>query len=300
MWRWVLISFWLIGSPSFGQSTSLIYTDEAGSSVKKALLKEADKDVRAFFADTFSQVIDKPTILVGTSEPEKINSHLMKALQDINRSPRRSPIDAAKLCENKAIGAAANRPYIVMCWRKPETHDAAWGASIRPRLTAILAHEFAHQLQYHLSQDDPAKFVGETKEQLFGPSWLVEGSAEVFERLFQVQVQGKDADDDASQILFNMQSPARRSRLTLSELTAAGSTKGRGAYGTARFAAFLLAERNGNDALFRYFEVLGQVKNRDVAFSQVFGFSFEEFEIDFERVRRNFAAATEYAAGGGQ
>ncbi len=146
----------------------------------------------------------------------------------------------------------------------------------------------------------PVQRIAGTKELLLGPSWMIEGSAEVFERLYSVQIQGEDASDDAAQTLFNMQSPARRSRLTLSELTPTGSTKGRGAYGTARFAAYLLAQRSGHDALFQYFKVLGQVKDRDIAFENAFGLSFEMFEADFERVRRDFAAATEYAAGGTQ
>jgi hypothetical protein len=67
---------------------------------------------------------------------------------------------------------------------------------------------------------------------------MVEGTAEVFERIYSVQVQGKGAADTADQALFNMQTRELRSRLTLTQLTEAGSTKGRSGYGTARFAAF--------------------------------------------------------------
>ena len=42
------------------------------------------------------------------------------------------------------------------------------------------------------------------------------------------KVQGEDATDDLAQNLFNMRSPVRRSRLTLSQLTKTCSTKGRG------------------------------------------------------------------------
>lgn len=297
MLRWLVLAFWLTGTPSFGQNASRIYTDLQANALKTALLSEADKKVRAFFADQFDQRITAPVILVGTSDPDILNEHLMKALTDLGRRQRTSPIDGAKLCDDKKIGAAANRPYIVMCWRKPKVYDHRWRVLTGQKLAPILAHEFTHQLQYDLAGDDPAQRIAGTKKLLLGPSWMIEGSAEVFEQMYKVQIQGKDVDDDAAQSLFNMQSPARRSRLTLSDLTPTGSTKGRGAYGTARFAAYLLARRNGPQALFQYFEILGQAKDRDIAFEQVFGLTFKAYETNFERVRRDFAAATEFAAG---
>ncbi|MDC1482123.1 hypothetical protein N8146_07540 [Ascidiaceihabitans sp.] len=126
---------------------------------------------------------------------------------------------------------------------------------------------------------------------------MVEGTAEVFEWIYSVQVQGKDAANTADQALFNMQTGALRSRLTLTQLTDAGSTKVRGGYGTARFVAFVLAQRNGTEDLLEYFAVLGQTKDRDVAFEKVFGLSFDKFEADFERIRRDFTAAKEYVKG---
>jgi hypothetical protein len=293
MWRGLVLIFWLMGTPSFGQDASLIYTDNDAKALKIAMLAKADKEVRSFFASRFDLSIHTPVALIATSDPAQLNTHLSKGLKDLGRRPRSSPINVVKLCDNKPIGAAANRPYIVMCWPKPADYDARWLASISKRLTPVLAHEFAHQLQYHLAQDDPVKRIAGTKEILLGPSWMIEGSAEVFEHLFEVSTQKENSDTDA-QSLFNMQSPARRSRLTLSQITKTGSTRGRGAYGTARFAAFLLAQRSGPEALFQYFETLGKVNDRDIAFKEVFGLSFEEFEADFERVRRDFAAAQEY------
>lgn len=300
MWRGLIFAFWLAATPSFGQDASLIYTDTQANTLKTRLLSLADKDVRSFFDTRFKQRIKTPVLLLGTSDPDKLNEYLAQALSDQGRRQRSSPIDTAKLCENKKIGAAANRPYIVMCWQKPADYNALWVKGFGKRLRPILAHEFTHQLQYHLAGDDPVQRIGDTKELLLGPSWMIEGSAEVFERLYDVEIQGKDARDDDEQTLFNMQSPARRSQMTLTELTPTGSTKGRAAYGTARFAAFLLAQRSGPEALFQYFEVLGQTKDRDIAFEQVFGLSFEDFEENFERVRRDFAAAKVFAAGGTQ
>ena len=157
-----------------------------------------------------------------------------------------------------------------------------------------MAHEFTYQLQNHLASDDPPQRINGTKELLLGPSWMVKGTAEVFERIYSAHVQGKDAADQA---LFNMQTRARLRRLTLTQLTEAGSTKGSGGYGTARFAAFVLAQRNRPEDLLDYFLVLGQTKDRDVAFEKYFGLSFDKFEADFERIRRDFSATIEYVKG---
>ena len=297
MLRWLICSVWLFTTPTYGQNGSLIFTDDDAKALKTEMLAKADKDVRVFFAENFGQNIENSIALIGTSDPSLLNEHLSKALKEMGRRQRSSPVDVGKLCDEKPIGAAANRSYTVMCWLKPKAYDRKWLASIEQRLPPILAHEFTHQLQYHLANDDPPQRRNGSKELLLGPSWMVEGTAEVFERIYSVQVLGKNASDTADQSLFNMQTRARRSRLTLAQLTETGSTKGRGGYGTARFAAYVLAQREGPEALLKYFAVLGQTKDRDTAFKQVFGITFDKFEIDFELIRRDFAAAKKYVKG---
>ena len=295
--RWLVCLVWLFATPTYGQNASLIFTDEDAKALKTEMLAKADKDVREFFAENFGQNIENPIALIGTSDPSLLNEHLSKALKEMGRRQRSSPVDVGKLCDEKPIGATANRSYTVMCWLKPKAYDRGWLASIQQRLPPILAHEFTHQLQYHLANDDPPQRINGTKELLLGPNWMVEGTAEVFEWIYSVKVQGKDAANTADQALFNMQTGALRSRLTLTQLTDAGSTKGRGGYGTARFAAFILAQHNGTEGLLEYFAVLGQTKDRNVAFEKVFGLSFDKFEVDFERIRRDFTAAKEYVKG---
>jgi hypothetical protein len=296
--RWgLVVAFWLLASASFGQDASLVYTDTQANTRKTRVLAQADKKVRSFFEDRFRQRIDTPILLLGTSEPDNLNVYLREALSDQGRRQRSSPIDTKSLCENKSVGAAANRPYILLCWKKPQVYDALWERGLGKRLSPILAHEFTHQLQYHLAGDDPVQRIKGSDELLLGPSWMIEGVAEVFEHIYAVEIQGEHARDDDEQTFFNMQSPARRSQMTLSDLTPTGSTKGRAAYGTARFAAYLLSQRSGTEALLEYFEVLGVSKDRDIAFQQVFGLSFDAFEDNFERVRRDFAAAKVFAAG---
>ncbi|MDA9226497.1 hypothetical protein N9F04_03970 [Ascidiaceihabitans sp.] len=197
MMRWPICLVWLFATPTYGQNASLIFTDEDAKALKTEMLAKADKDVRVFFAENFGRNIENPIALIGTSDPSLLNEHLSKALKEMGRRQRSSPVDAGKLCYEKPIGAAANRSYTVMCWLKPKAYDRRWLASIEQRLPPILAHEFTHQLQYHLANDDPPQRVNGTKELLLGPNWMVEGTAEVFERIYSVQVQGKDAANTA-------------------------------------------------------------------------------------------------------
>ena len=155
MIRWLVCLVWLFATPTYGQNASLIFTDEDAKALKTEMLAKADKDVREFFAEYFRQNIENPNALIGTSYPSLLNEHLSKALNEMGRRQRSSPVDVGKLCYEKLIGAAANRPYTVMCWLRPKAYDRRWLASIEQRLPPILAHEFTHQLQYHLANDDP-------------------------------------------------------------------------------------------------------------------------------------------------
>ena len=94
--------------------------------------------------------------------------------------------------------------------------------------------------------------------------------------------------------LFNLQSSARRSRLTLDQMRATGALGDGQAYGVARFAAFLLAGRYGPQALLDYFAQLGETKDQDAAFLAAFGTTMVGFEAEFEAVRRDFGAAKAY------
>ena len=96
MVRWLICSVWLFATPSYGQNASLIYTDEEANVVKTAMLAKADKDVRAFFADTFGQSLENSIALIGTSDPSLLNFHPSQALKEMGRRQRSSPVDAAR------------------------------------------------------------------------------------------------------------------------------------------------------------------------------------------------------------
>jgi hypothetical protein len=276
------------------QNPLKIYTDRFENAIKRAVLENAETKARAFFADEFDVRLSGSFGLIGTDDPEQADTFLNEALSARGMRPRKTPLDIEKLCKGRAVGAAANRGFIVMCWRKPKAYSQAWSDEIMPRLGSILVHEYMHQVQYELAIDIPARRLPNKKDWLLGPSWMVEGSAEVIEELYENPV----ARSDDGTVLFNIQSSARRARVILSDLNQSGSVSDGAAYGTARFAAFILAKRHGVQSLFDYFQALGEVEDRDAAFRRVFGQSLVSFEAEFETLRRDFGAARDYIKKG--
>lgn len=276
------------------QNAVHIYTDQFENALKQAMLSKAEATARQFFKDQFGISLAGSFALIGTENPEHVNPLLNTALAERGVRPRKSPLDFEKICQGRKIGAAANREFITMCWQKPGAYNSAWANQISPRLTAILVHEFMHQTQYELAIDIPARRLSNNKDWLLGPSWMIEGSAEVVEEIFQ----NADAQTSDGNTLFTMQKPARRARVLLSDLNKSGAVNDSADYGTARFAAYILAQKHGVQSLFDYFRALGDTEDRDAAFRQVFGQSLGSFEVEFETVRRDFGTARNYIKKG--
>ncbi len=243
--------------------------------------------VRAYFLANFNMTVAAPYALAAGRDAQGLKTQLARTYAALGKPARKTPLVAARVCPGTRIGGVANRTFVALCWQEDAQFDAAWAARARDLAGPVMAHEYVHQLQYDLAQDRPARRGAD--DWLLGPAWLVEGTAEVFERHFRTR--GAPVDGVA---LFELQTPARRSRLNLNDLQTTGALADGKAYGLARFAAFLLAGRHGDAALFDYFTQLGRLGDRKAAFQAAFGQSIEAFEADFETVRRDFGAAKDY------
>ena len=267
-----------------------IYTDPIAADEKRGLLSAAIGETRKFYREQFDVSLASSFALVATDDLAQLDTLVARALSERGARARKKPFAVERICQGRKVGAAANRDFIAMCWRKPDAYGAVWQAEITPVLTKVLVHEYMHQVQYELANDNPARRLADKSDWVLGPSWMVEGSAEVIEAAYANRL----SDDTEGQRLFNMQSSARKARVLLSDLNKTGSVRGGPAYGTARFAAFVLAERYGVQSLFDYFEALGDTGDRDAAFAQVFKLTRAQFEADFETLRRDFGAARDY------
>ncbi len=253
----------------------------APSSEERAILTETDTVVRAFFRDTYGIELATRVALIGAGTPAFFEPAIDDLLRARGRGSRSRVLDAGRLCQGAKIGGAANRGYMMFCWPGGMERDRL--SQLRP----IAVHEYTHQVQYAFAADDPPQRMD--NEWVFGPDWMVEGLAEVVE--WQFKTGSLETDGTA---LFDLQSRARRSRLTLADLDATGSVDSPEAYGVARFAAYMLVQAHGTNAGFEYFRGLGRGLSRQDAFIAAFDMGVQEFMQDFEEVRRDYGAARRY------
>jgi len=239
-----------------------------------AALREMHAEAAAFFQSEYDLTIPEGFAIVAATGADALTAQFHAAgIQTLFFVGDRT-------CPPSRVGGVANRAMVALCW--PEAPVTS------PYARAVMVHEVMHQVQYTLAQDRPAQRRGE-EDWLLGPAWLVEGSAEWVEEVFR---NGRAADGVR---FFELQEPARRNQTQLEDLTVHGSLQTGRTYGVARFAAFLLAERFGDQALFDYFAALGRLKDRDAAFREVFGMSLAAFEADFASVRRHYGNARTWA-----
>lgn len=257
------------------QQGDVVLTRDDPQGARKALLAQSVELMRRRFMDDWGAPISTRIAVIGAADEAGLNALLAEARTQTGQSGA-ARLEAERFCGRTRPGAFAGRGVIGLCW---PSGDAAVGLG---DVLPSVAHEMMHHLQYELVP--PGRRAD--GDRVLGPGWMIEGAAEVIE----AQSMGLHPQIDGAQ-LFNMQMPARRSRVLLSELERSDSVREREAYAVSRFAAFLLARKHGTEALIAYFDKLGRSGDRDQAFEDVFGQSFAAFEADFERVRRDFAAA---------
>lgn len=254
-----------------------------------AALREGDAVARAFFKDTYGIELATPVAVVGSNQLDELDGLVAQALRAQGRGHRARPLPIDRFCREGQIGGAANRGYVVFCWPGADA-TAAWRALTQADLHAVMVHEYAHQVQYALASDAPARKAD--GNWALRPHWFVEGMAELIEWQFVTGAQLVDGPE-----LFDLQTPARRSRATLVTLTPEGAVKDTQTYGVARFAVYLLVQRNGIDALFDYLLALGRRENPEDAFAATFELTPDAYAEVFEGLRRDYGAARRFGRG---
>ncbi|MEM8576796.1 MAG: hypothetical protein AAGF60_03010, partial [Pseudomonadota bacterium] len=267
--RWLCTSLLVLAGAA--QAAPGIQTEtQKGAAALRAMHAEAAAFIEAQFGLT------PPTTftLVAAGDPDALTAQFDAA------GIRTLFFTGDRTCPPARVGGVANRAMIALCWNE--------GPVTTPQARAVMVHELMHQVQYTLANNRPARPLGQG-DWLLGPAWMVEGSAEWVEEVFR---NGRATDGTR---LFELQEPARRNQTPLSQLSVHGSLATGRTYGVARFAAYVLAERFGDQALFDYFSALGRLADRDAAFREVFGMSIAAFEEEFERIRRHYGDARRWA-----
>ncbi|WP_299368963.1 hypothetical protein [uncultured Tateyamaria sp.] len=250
------------------------------------LLRATLDRVRAYFRDSHDIELATAVAVIGSADPATFDPAIARVNAAQQRPGRAKPVDTTRFCPERGVGGAANRAYVMFCW-SDTIAQGGWSPEDTARLAKVMAHEYTHQVQYALAADDPAQKVDGAWA--LGPHWMVEGVAELVE--WQFDSDRILADGPA---LFDLQTAARRSRLTLDQLSAHGTVRDSEAYGVARFAAYLLAQRHGMAALFDYFRALGRGMDQAQAFQATFDQSPAAYAALFETLRRDYGAARRF------
>jgi hypothetical protein len=153
-----------------------------------------------------------------------------------------------------------------------------WSSMSQAERMRGAAHEYFHQVQYALS--------GRNLQELPGPGWLIEGSAnyETFRVFADYQFHESERVRDINKdMVWGLHSP-------LSSLEALDQTRGedsRAAYNLGLIATEFLATSYGEQSILKkYWETRATARTWQDAFRATFGISADDFYTKFEEYRR--------------
>ena len=275
--------------PSLKRDVLVIPPDMLGTAAED-LSRTAHEDARAFFLARYGlELVGSFGFLVGDQSETLENAAL--AFRNAKNEPNNFRFDADPMpCSTNTIPRAiAFRDMALFCWMPVDAYDAEWAARNKDLYTRSFVHEYAHGLQNELSGAN-ARARMPSGEPVLGPKWLVEGAAETVEEEHYALV-----------TRYSERSLGRQRKIILGIDTPLSSLRNRVSIGSdydvSQFAAFLLGERFGRDALFDYFDALRRADSWDAAFRATFDMPLAAFEDEFQTLRTDLVAAYKFGKG---
>jgi hypothetical protein len=179
---------------------------------------------------------------------------------------------ALELClptiNNTGVGAYALDGIAVFCFDRHLNDQQV--DEILPTVQRAILHELFHVAQYQLvapgskhHQDD---FVAN-----FGPAWLLEGSAQVFQ-----DVRSEFCTERGMQFLISHASKDLTGIGSLVEYEQFRALQDE-AYDVSHYAACLLALNRGIEGIVEFYKILGEGERWRIAFQAAFGFDYDAF-----------------------
>lgn len=269
-----------------------ILFDKDVTTTERALLLGADKNARRYLQIRFGISLAGRVDIAAGSDASQIARNITEL-----RRARGEPTSKSRKHVNDRCGqgdkwsAAAYFNQIYVCWPRQDTYDSTWASRNRKRLSAILLHEYVHALQTEYTLAKTILYKRRDGRRVSGPEWMMEGTA----MLVELDYTYPGFKSKGMPSFFRLQSPARKTKLKLSEL---GDIKTDEEYRISLFAAYLLANRYGLDALIDYWAAIGSGLDWNEAFEEVFAMKLDDYEEQFETLRLTHGAAMAFANGG--
>ena len=271
---------------------AVILYDEAPDSTQGLLILEQYFKVRKFYKQAYNIKLASRVDLAASHSVSLLTERLNTlSLQHNNR--RFVEKNIRKRCnpERRSFTAFASRSLIGICFLPKQVFNDLWFDRMKAPLGYGLAHEYFHQIQRELSADKRQRYYKKghrPPRRYMWPSWMVEGSAEVFGYLYLEQEMGRLRRFDQ---VFRK---AYRHKQTLHRIAQKPYLKDTPDYLVSFLAAEILARRFGPQSLLEYWRTVGTGLPPEEAFSQVFGLTLPAYEQEFEALRKDIRLAKEF------
>lgn len=271
-------------------SQPIVLSAGGNGSKQSEMLAQAFREAEQFFQKTYGIYPASRVDVAGSDSGEELAALAVELQRKRGRSYGRMTTYVSRICgtPSNRFGGQAYRDQLLICWPTTENHDNQWRRKTSPIVTSIMIHEFMHHVQRELGNE---KFSGRRlsrDRRKLGPAWMVEGTAELAEYRWRVKRGGLPRMS-----IQKLQKDARESAKSLRAMHGDRTVKGGKQYRIARFAAYLLAERFGEKAIFDYWRYIGQGRTWERSFEMAFGMKLSTYQSQFEafRVDANKAAA---------
>lgn len=169
---------------------------------------------------------------------------------------------------NRGVGAFAINGIAVLCFDHKLTGQES--DRLLPDIQRVSLHELFHVAQYQLvapgSNHDEDDFL-----ENFGPAWLLEGSAQVFQ-----DIRSEFCTEQGMQFLINRASKDLTGIGSLVEYEQFRALQD-GAYAVSHYAACILAQNRGIEGIVEFYNRLGEGERWRIAFQTAFGVDYDAF-----------------------
>ena len=270
-----------------------LYVDEAGvqGTIKKLMMVSALTQAEEYFRESHQIELAATFDVLGAENASDLNRLIREWGARRNFRSTGLPQIADDRCgDDFSLGIAMR--YLIALSRHPSDteHPLGWSwweqhlESIK-----LIAHEFAHMVQYDLSADYPLRRIGNDRQRVIGPKWMTEGTAEYFAQVIEA-----DRVDEDLPGMFWLYLGAYGFDDPLRDLRDTRPWPNEAHYDVGHFAVRILADIYGPEPLLEYWINVGKTQSCDQAFRDTFGMDRADFERDFEAMRKDVGQILTY------